>query len=209
MFNRKNTFCIKVLIYSALLNWISKCSSTTPWSINLASYGGKSGFSIKKKTEISPRGSVCWWAEIMRLERILIVLYIYLELLIITKVWRARQFDINKCITFSVQLGWWHSWWGLQRYGMNRWQWLMIGRGQQCREHHAVSRPSPWQQHARTLWSTTLKLVLRCVAPKRIPDLPWQTSIWQAVPKPAKKRDHLHHDCIPTRDRRVEKKQQR
>lgn len=65
--------------------------------------------------------------------------------------------------------------------------WLMIGRGQQCREHRAVSRPSPWQQHARTLWSPTLKLVLRCVAPKCIPGLPWQTSIWQAVPKPPQK----------------------
>lgn len=61
--------------------------------------------------------------------------------------------------------------------------WLMIGRGRQCREHRVVSRPSPWQQHARTLWSPTLKLVLRCAAPKRIPDSHWQTHIWRAVPK--------------------------
>lgn len=65
--------------------------------------------------------------------------------------------------------------------------WLMIGRGQQCTEHHAVGLPSPWQQHARTLWSPNLKLVLRCVASKCIPGLPWKTSIWQAVPKPPKK----------------------
>ncbi len=44
-----------MLIYSTLLNFIPKCSSTTPWSINLAYYGGKSGFSNKKKKKKKKR----------------------------------------------------------------------------------------------------------------------------------------------------------